>query len=85
MIDAYGNSFYKLVSNLEDSKSICRKVALCANEPARPKRNIPGSNKCTWGPHFWCTKEAEAHNCAVSFFLFQICIHVLNNTRISNL
>ena len=34
-----------------------------ANAPLKPL----GSNKCTWGPSYWCASEANAKECNYSF------------------
>ncbi|GLV43603.1 Saposin-related [Carabus blaptoides fortunei] len=65
MIDTYGDSFFHLVTKLADSKTVCRKVGLCANKVYRPTRQVLlGGNKCTWGPGYWCTSVATANECS---------------------
>ena len=47
-----------------------------------------GSEKCTWGPSYWCSGLAQSAGCRVIFFYFNTCIlqwkplNVIINTSI---
>lgn len=69
MIDAYGDSFFHLVTSLSNPKSVCHKVGLCSSEDSRPRQSrevLVGANRCTWGPSYWCANAANANECKVN-------------------
>lgn len=66
MIDAYGDSFFHLVTKLNNPKSVCHKVGLCNGVVSRPTRDVlVGGNRCTWGPSYWCSNSTTANECEV--------------------
>lgn len=66
---------------MSDSNSVCRKVGLCgAPSHVRIQRDVLlGSNKCTWGPGYWCANLGNAEECGsgVSLYLKYILVRLL--------
>lgn len=74
----------KLILQLKNSKEVCSAMMLCSDNEAlyRPVRSAQvGTNKCTYGPGYWCEKLENAQECGsgvrISNVLWFYFIHFL--------
>lgn len=70
-IETYGSQLYQLILRLSNPRLACREIGLCFLNEAhyRTRRDLIGSNKCSWGPGYWCESLSNANECgrAVSY------------------
>ncbi|XP_073431008.1 prosaposin [Dendrobates tinctorius] len=59
LVDAYESLFIELLLQTLDPTFVCMKMSLCANN-AKP---LLGSEKCMWGPSYWCKDMETAGSC----------------------
>ncbi|XP_069609318.1 prosaposin [Ranitomeya imitator] len=59
LVDSYEPLFIQLILQAMDPKFVCEKMNLCTNN-AKP---LLGSEKCMWGPSYWCKDMETAGNC----------------------
>jgi hypothetical protein len=64
----YGTSVGSLMKHKRYA-TLCRLMDICSKEsvtepPATEKPQILGSNRCTWGPSYWCSSLSNSRECS---------------------
>ncbi|KAM4031450.1 prosaposin [Anomaloglossus baeobatrachus] len=59
LVDTYEAMFVELLLQAMDPTFVCEKMNLCSNN-AKP---LLGSEKCMWGPSYWCKDMETAGSC----------------------
>ncbi|XP_066593748.1 prosaposin [Prorops nasuta] len=68
MINVYGPSIQNLYRSRTNSGMMCKKMSLCGEVDflmmSQPRfRRQLGTEKCTWGPSYWCASDSNANEC----------------------
>ncbi|XP_075113832.1 prosaposin isoform X2 [Leptodactylus fuscus] len=59
IVDEYEGLFIQLLLQALDSTFVCKKLQLCPNA----QKPLLGSEKCMWGPSYWCKDMETAGSC----------------------
>jgi hypothetical protein len=63
-LEHYGSSVGSLMK-YKRYATLCRLMDICSTEtPATEKPRIVGSNRCTWGPSYWCSSLSNSRECS---------------------
>ena len=63
LIELYGDELFQLVSTISDKREICAKLNMCSAAKVQRPQMLVGTNKCTWGPGYWCKNLDNAKEC----------------------
>lgn len=63
LIESYGNKIFHFVATIGSEKT-CKEIGVCVKSAhTLKKRELLGSNRCTWGPGYWCKSVENAKEC----------------------
>jgi saposin len=67
IIDKYGNDIVRYILGKYSPKQICTFLKLCTErEHTTTIPRLLGSNKCTYGPAYWCASPENADKCGAT-------------------